>query len=124
MSAKIADRTADDPAAISRWGLRGDYSESLIVPVHLARYENGRLPGTSERVVHLVCLEPGEPHGRSPDALCGRLPSLLEVMPVVVGAGMPCEPCLIRHVVLGAPRRRYTERLRPRWITACYWRAT
>ena len=98
--AQIATWTADDPDAIGCWGLRDDYSEPLIVHVRLQ--DSGH--GQTHRAVHLLCLRPGEAHGRTLVALCGQLLSLVGVVPMELGAGMPCESCLTRHMVLDAWR--------------------
>jgi hypothetical protein len=98
--AQIAVWTADDPEAVGSWGLRGDYSEPLIMPV-LLRDETA---GEAQQAVHLVRLQPGDRHGRTLTAMCGQLLPLVSVTAMEVGVGMPCQPCLTRHIAFDTTR--------------------
>lgn len=88
--AQIADWTSDDPDASGSWGLRDDYSESLMIPV--------RQPVGAERerrrAAHMVALVPGKRLGSSLLALCGEVLPLVGIDVVALGTGMPCEECL------------------------------
>lgn len=99
--ARIAAWTGDDPEAIGCWGLRHDYSESLIMPV---RRRRGSVDEW-RRVVHLVRLCPGEPHGGTLTAMCGEQLSLVAVDAVTLGQGMPCELCLTRPLSVSDGQR-------------------
>jgi hypothetical protein len=91
---QISHWVRDDSAAVGCWGLRADYSESVLIPV---RRKVGSVRET-RRAAHVVRLLPGESHGGELVAMCGeRLPLLgADVLPL--GVGMPCERCLAGYV--------------------------
>jgi hypothetical protein len=95
--AQIGCWVREDPDAVGCWGLRADYSESVLIPV---RRQAGAIR-ESRRAAHVVRLLPGQSHGGHLVAVCGdRLP-LLEVDVLPLGVGMPCERCLAGYVTVG-----------------------
>ncbi|HEY3611630.1 MAG TPA: hypothetical protein VGL06_29310 [Pseudonocardiaceae bacterium] len=93
--AHIGGWTEQDPGAVGCWGLRADYSGSLTL---LLRRRAGAI-AERLRTVHLVRLAPGEPHGATLAALCGERLTVLGVDVLPVGAGMPCDGCLVGSLV-------------------------
>lgn len=69
--------------------------------VMLVRYRAG-VTGQTARTVHLVSLRDRCAAGMV-DTLCGSLMSLDSVEAVPLGAGMPCNECVIHHVSALAP---------------------
>jgi hypothetical protein len=92
--AQISRWVWDDPDAVGCWGLRTDYSESVLIPV---RRKVGSVR-ESRRAAHVVRLLPGESHGSELVAMCGERLSLLGVDVLPLGVGMPCERCLAGYV--------------------------
>jgi hypothetical protein len=88
--AQIARWIEVDPAAIGCWGLRTDYSD----PLTLSLRGTAGTVRESMRVVHLLRLRPGEPHGSTVTVLCGERLRIVGVEVLPVGTGMPCSACL------------------------------
>lgn len=86
----------------NRLGKSGAGAAVMADPsVMLVRYRAG-LTGQTARTVHLVSLRDRCPAGMV-DTLCGSLMSLDSVEVVSLGAGMPCNECVIHHVSAMAP---------------------
>lgn len=92
--AQISHWVRDDPDAVGCWGLRADYSESVLIPV---RRKVGSVR-ESRRAAHMVRLLPGQAHGGELMAMCGERLPLLGVDVLPLGVGMPCERCLAGYV--------------------------
>jgi hypothetical protein len=95
--AQIGRWAMADPDAVGCWGLRHDYSESVVIPV---RQRPGAV-AESRRTAHVVRLSPGESHGGTLVAACGERLPLLAVDVLPLGVGMPCQACLLRTIMAG-----------------------
>ncbi|MTD56005.1 hypothetical protein GKO32_18770 [Amycolatopsis sp. RM579] len=90
-----------DRDAVAFWYLRADWPS----PVTLIGRPVAGLVGETRRCVHLFPARPGTALFDTVTACCGTELSLTEIEWVRLGAGMPCEPCLVG----GAPRGHALE---------------
>lgn len=95
-----------DNDAVAVWYLREDWPEALTLVGRPAR----GLVGESRRCAHLFRPAPGDALHSSVTALCGAELHLHEIEWLRLGAGMPCEPCLVRAGQDLPPRRLGGER--------------
>lgn len=97
-----------DRDAAAGWGLRGDWPDAVTL---IGRPARG-LVGESRRSAHLFQLVPGDVLHGSITARCGAELGLHEIEWLRLGAGMPCERCLVwagnspRPRTLGGPHER------------------
>lgn len=83
--------TRVDENSTGHWRLHEDYSEPVTV---IVRLRSGLARG-SQRMAHLVKLVPGQRQGIQLTAECGKRMTIVEAEVLTMGAGMPCERCLL-----------------------------
>ena len=102
---EIVDRidqwTRMDENSTGHWRLHEDYSEPVTIIVRLRR---GLCRGT-HRLAHVVRLWPGQRQGIQLSAACGEKMTIVEAESLAMGAGMPCEDCLVKLPELPGPAR-------------------